>query len=89
MSFISLTFVGLGLMAVLTGYDYGRTSKLGGAETTLEGPPAIAMGLSTIFFGLFPLAVWFPTKRPRLVWAVACLIAAGAALYVSIRIRPA
>lgn len=87
MSLISLTFVGLGVMAILTGHYYGSTSKLGGAEISLVGPPATAMGVSTVLFGVFPLAFWFRTKRPAIVWAVAFLIAAGAAFYVSIRLR--
>jgi hypothetical protein len=85
-SLISLTLVGLGVMTILTGHYYGRTSKLGGAEISLDGPPAIALGFSTVFFGLFPLAFWFPAKRLRVVWAVACLTAAGAAFYASVRL---
>jgi hypothetical protein len=87
MSLISLTLVGLGVMTILTGHYYGSTSKLGGAEISLDGPPATAMGLSMVLFGLFPLAFWFRTKRPAIVWAGACLLAAGAAFYVSIRLR--
>jgi hypothetical protein len=84
---ISLTLVGLGVMTILTGHYYGSTSKLGGAEISLDGPPATAVGFSTVLFGLFPLAFWFRTKWPAIVWAVACLIGAGAAFYVSIRLR--
>jgi len=87
MSLIGLTLVGLGVMTILTGHYYGRTSKLGGAEISLDGPPAIALGFSTVFFGLFPLAFWFRNKRPRIAWAVACLVTAVAAFYVSIRVR--
>lgn len=86
MSLISITLVGLGVMAILTRHYYGRTSKLGGAEISLDGAPATAMGFSLVLFGLFPLALWFPAKRPAIVWVVACLIAAGAAFYISIRI---
>jgi hypothetical protein len=87
MSLISLTIVGLGVMAIVSGHYYGRTSKLGGGEISLDGPSATVMGLSTVLFGLFPLAFWFRTKRPAIVWAVACLIAAGAAFCVSVRIH--
>jgi hypothetical protein len=86
MSSISLTLVGLGVVTILTGHYSGSTSKLGGAEISLVGPPATAMGFSTVLFGLFPLAFWFRTKRPAIVWVVACLMAAGAAFYVSIRL---
>jgi hypothetical protein len=87
MSLFSLTLVGLGFMTIFTGHYYGRTSKLGGAEISLDGPAATAVGFSEVLFGLFPLAFWFSTKRPRIAWAVACLIAAAAAFYVAIRIR--
>src|SRR3981081_3409450 len=87
MSLIGLTLVGLGIMTILTGHSYGRTSKLGGAEISLDGPAATAMGFSEALFGLFPLAVWFHTKRSRIAWAVVCLIAAAAVFYVAISIR--
>jgi hypothetical protein len=87
MSLLSLTLIGLGVMTILTGHYYGRTSKLGGAENSLDGPAATAMGFSEVLFGLLPLAFWFRSKRPRIAWAVVCLIAAAAAFYVSIHIR--
>jgi hypothetical protein len=86
-SLISLTLVGLGVMAMVTGHYYGRTSKLGGAEISLDGPAATAMGFSEVLVGLIPLAFWFRTRRAAMVWTVACLVAAGAAFYVSIRLR--
>jgi hypothetical protein len=87
MSLISLTLVGLGVTTILTGHYYGRTSKLGGAEVSLDGPAATAMGISTVLLGLFPLALWFRTKRPAMVWAIACVLAAAAAFYVAVRLR--
>jgi hypothetical protein len=86
-SLISVTLVGLGVMTILTGHYYGRTSKLGGAEISLDGPAAIAMGVSTVLFGLFPLASWFRSKGPATVWAIACFLAAAAAFYISVRLR--
>jgi len=82
-SLISLTLIGLGLMAVVTQSYYGRSSKMGGAEVSLNGTPAVAMGLFTVFLGLLPLALWFPGKRSALAWALACICAAAMALYVS------
>ena len=82
-SLISLTMVGLGIMAFLTQHYYGRTSKLGGAEVSLNGGPAVSMGLATVFFGLLPLALWFPSKRPALAWALACAAAAAVSFYIS------
>ena len=86
-SLISLTIVGLGLMSIVTAQYSGSTSKLGGAEVSLDGPAATAMGVSTLLFGLFPLALWFNTKRPAIAWVVACFVAAGVAFYVSIRLH--
>jgi hypothetical protein len=83
-SLISLSVVGLGITAILTQHYYGRTTKLGGAEVSLDGGPALAMGFCTVFFGLFPLALWFPARRPALVWVVACFFAAGVAFYISV-----
>jgi uncharacterized membrane protein YczE len=85
-SLISLTLVGLGVTTVVTRHYYGATSKLGGAEVSLDGPPATAIGVSLALLGLVPLAFWFRSKRPAAVWAGACLIAAGAAFYVSIHL---
>ena len=83
-SLITLTVVGLGIMAVLTQHYYGRTSKLGGAEVSLDGSAAVGLGVATIFLGLVPLTLWFPSKRPALVWAVVCISAAAISLYTSI-----
>ena len=74
---ISATVVGLGLLAVLTEHYYGRTSKLGGAEVTLYGGPAVATGWGLVCLGLLPLALWFPGKRSALAWSVVCVVAAG------------
>jgi hypothetical protein len=87
MSLISLTIVGLGLVTIVTGHYFGSTSKLGGAEVSLDGSAATAMGVSTLLFGLFPLALWFRTRRPAIGWVVACFVAAGVAFYVSLRLH--
>lgn len=86
-SLISVTFVGLGVMTIVTAHYYGRTSKLGGAEVTLDGPAATAMGYSTVLFGLFPLALWFRAARPRAAWAAGCFVAAAGAFYIATRLR--
>ena len=83
-SLISLTVVGLGMLAVLTQHYYGRTSKLGGAEVSLNGSAAVGMGVATVFLGLVPLALWFPSKRPALVFAVVCMSGAAISFYVAI-----
>lgn len=83
---MTLTVSGLGILAILTTHYYGRTSKLGGAEVSIDGAPAVAMGLCLVFFGLLPLALWFRSKRPALVWMLLCLAASGLAFYFSIRL---
>jgi hypothetical protein len=86
-SLASITVVGLGLMAVWTRHDYGRTGRLGGAEVTLDGAPAVAMGVCTVLFGLFPLAFWFDNRRAAVAWVSLCFVAAGAAFLLALRLR--
>jgi len=52
MSLISLTLVGLGVTTILTGHYYGRTSKLGGAEVSLDGPAATTVGISMVLWAV-------------------------------------
>jgi hypothetical protein len=56
-------------------------------EITLEGSPAIAMGVSTIFLGLLPLTLWLRTKRTKAVWVIACFVAAAVAFWVSVSLQ--
>ena len=84
LTLIILTVVGLGTMAVLTQHYYGKTSKLGGVEVSLDGGAAVGMGVATIFLGLVPLALWFPRKWPALAWAVVCISVAAVSFYISI-----
>lgn len=86
-SLISLTLIGLGVMAILTEHYYGSTTKSGGAEVSLDGASAIAMGWSVVLFGLGPLALWLPSKPLVVWWMLACFGCAGAALYVSMHLR--
>lgn len=86
-SLISVTLVGLGVMSIVTAHYYGRTTKLGGAEVTLDGPAATAMGYSTVLFGLFPLALWFGNARTRAAWVVGCFVAAAVAFSIATRLR--
>jgi hypothetical protein len=83
-SLISLTVVALGMLAIVTQHYDGRTSKLGGAEVSLDGAAAVAMGAATVFLGLVPLAVWFPGKRPALAWAVVWISAAAVTFCISV-----
>jgi cation transport ATPase len=82
-SLLCLIIVVIGAMAVMTAHYYLRNGRLG-MEITLEGLPAVAMGASTIFLGLLPLALWFRTKRTRVVWLILCFVAAAVAYGVSV-----
>ena len=82
-SLLCLLIVVLGAMAVMTAHYYIRNGRLG-MEITLDGSPAVAMGASTIFLGLLPLALWFRTKRARAVWLLFCFTAAAVGYGVSV-----
>jgi len=45
-------------------------------EITLEGPPAVAIGLCIISLGLLPLTLWFTSKRFKVIWVILCVTAA-------------
>ena len=86
-SLFSLIALETGVMAVLTAHYYARSGQLGGTDISLEGWPAIVMGLSTIFLGLIPLALWVRTRRTRIVWAIACFVVATVAFFVSVSLQ--
>ena len=85
-SLLSLIIVVIGSMAVMTAHYYIRNGRLG-MEITLDGSPAIAMGVSTIFLGLLPLTLWFPNKRPKATWLIFCFVAATVAYCVSVSLQ--
>lgn len=74
-------------MSVWTEHYYGQTSKLGGSEISLDGPPAVAMGFFFIFLGLIPLSFWCRGKRSALTWTVFCLTGAGTAVFFASHMR--
>lgn len=78
---MSFVLSGMGVFSVVTRFYYGRTTKLGGAENYLYGEPAVWMGVSTIFFGLSPLALWFRGKRSAVAWMLSCFALAAAAFW--------
>ena len=84
-SLISLTLVGLGLFAVFTQHYYGSTNKLGGAVVSLWGTPAVLMGLSTVFLGMAPLALWFASKKAAGLWATGWVAAAAVTFVIAYR----
>ena len=81
--FCLLTFA-ISIRAILTAHYYARSGQLGGIDILLDGLPAIVMGFCTLFWGLIPLALWFRAKRTRVMWAVACFVAAATAFLVSV-----
>ena len=74
-SFIALVMIGLGLWSIASQHYFGRTTKFGGAEVSLDGQPAVLMGLLYISLGVLPLAVWFRTLREAAWWASVCTVA--------------
>ncbi|MDD2463306.1 MAG: hypothetical protein PHI97_04860 [Desulfobulbus sp.] len=81
-SLLSLFIVGLGFQVVLSAHYFARSGKLG-VEITVDGPPAIAMGIGLIFWGLIPLTLWFTSRRFRIVWLIFCILSAAVFFGVS------
>lgn len=44
-SLIASAMIGLGLWSIASQHYFGRTTKFGGAEVSLDGQPAVLMGL--------------------------------------------
>ena len=74
-SLIALVMIGLGLWSIASQHYFGRTTKYGGAEVSLDGQPAVLMGLLYISLGLLPLAMWFRTPRAAAWWGSVCALA--------------
>ena len=87
LSAVSLTLVGLGILAMATQHYYGRSNKYGVHELALDGQAATAMGVAMLLFGLTPLAVWLRSKWQAILWSMACLVGAALAVAVSIHLR--
>lgn len=81
-SLLSLFIIGIGLKAVLSAHYFARSGRLG-MEITVDGPPAIVMGIGLIFWGLIPLTLWFSSRRSRVVWLLLCIISAAVSFGVS------
>jgi hypothetical protein len=84
-SLVAFAMISLGLWSIASQHYFGRTTKFGGAEVSLDGQPAVLMGLLYIALGALPLALWFRTARIAVWWASACVVAflalLGAVLY--------
>ena len=72
---IALVMIGLGLWSIASQHYFGSTTKYGGVEVSLDGQPAVLMGLLYISLGLIPLAVWFRTPRAAAWWGSVCALA--------------
>lgn len=81
-SLIAFAMIGLGLWSIASQHYFGRTTKFGGAEVSLDGQPAVLMGLLYILLGALPLAFWFRTPRAAARWASVCVLAFLALLAV-------
>ena len=71
-SLISVVMIGIGLWSIGAEHYFGRTSKLGGAEISVDGQPATVIGLLYILLGVLPLALWLRTPRAALWCASIC-----------------
>jgi hypothetical protein len=74
-SLIASAMIGLGLWSIATQHYFGRTTKFGGADVSLDGQPAVLMGLLFISLGALPLAFWFRTPSTAARWAAVCALA--------------
>ena len=74
-SLIAFAMIGLGLWSIASEHYFGRTTKFGGAEVSLDGQPAVLMGLLYIALGALPLGLWFRTAQMAVWWASACAVA--------------
>jgi hypothetical protein len=74
-SLIALVMIGLGRWSIATQHYFGRTTKFGGAEVSLDGQPATLIGLLYILLGVLPLALWFRTPRAAVWCASVCAVA--------------
>lgn len=71
---MSLLMFAYGVFIIVTQHYYGRTTKLGGAEVSADGLPAILMGLGFIIIGLTPMSLWAKSANAAGFWAATCLI---------------
>lgn len=72
---IAFAMICLGLWTIASQHYFGRTTKFGGAEVSLDGQSAVLMGLLYIALGALPLALWFRTAQVAVWWASACAVA--------------
>ena len=72
---MALAMVGLGLWSIASQHYFGRTTKYGGAEVSLDGQRAVCIGLLYISLGLLPLGVWLRTPRAAAWWGTGCALA--------------
>ena len=78
-SLVSLTLVGLGFFSIFSEHYYGSSNKLGRAEVSLWGVPAVIMGVGTVCLGLAPLALWFSSRKAAVLWVGLSLCGAAMA----------
>jgi len=70
---MSVVISGLGALAVVTRYYYGRSSRWG-TEVTLYDGPAVWAGIGLIAIGLIPMGLWFGSARKAAAWMVGCAL---------------
>lgn len=81
-SCISLAVCAYGIFIIMNEHYYGRTTKLGGAEVSVDGIQTLFIGVGIIMIGLIPMSFWAKTPKIAGWWAASMLIA-GVSLMLS------
>jgi hypothetical protein len=71
---ISAFMLAYGLFIITTEHYYGYSSKLGGAEVSVDGLQAILNGTAIIIIGLTPMSLWTKSGKAAGFWAGTCMI---------------
>ncbi len=69
---------GMGVWSMLIEFHTGRTRY--GVVVAQTGNAAVWMGLMQVALGVIMLAVFFSSKRERMIWAVGCMLTVLAAM---------
>ena len=77
---------GMGLWAALEQHIllHGRR----GADTSIDGDAAVAMGLAQMALGAVPMAFWASNGRQAGWWAAGCMALTAVAFAVSMHLSP-
>ena len=63
-----------GAFIVSTEHYFGFTCNYGGAEVSVDGLPAVCLGIAIIVIGLTPMCLWAKSGKAAGFWAGSCMI---------------